>query len=119
MRARVRSKDNDMTKAILNYMKLHQHSQKQTWKMILRHQALLRKMCGEIYYENISLLTDEQQDVLQTITNVYYQQKNHILSGDSLESILDKTVSISKSYIRPIMSGKDFRSVDRVRSIVQ
>lgn len=45
--------------------------------------------------------------MLDTITRVYRQQKNHFKSGDSRESIPNRIVSVSKPYIRPIVRGKE------------
>jgi len=53
------------------------------------------------------LLNDKQSDMLETITRVYRQQKNHFNSGDSRESIPNRIVSVSKPYIRPIVRGKE------------
>ena len=50
--------------------------------------------------------------MLDTITKVYRQQKNHFKSGDSRESIPNRIVSVSKSYVRPIVRGKETKSVE-------
>ena len=46
------------------------------------------------------------------ITRMYRQQKNHYESGNSRESIPDRIVSISKPYVRPIVRGKEVKSVE-------
>ena len=48
--------------------------------------------------------------MLETITRVYRQQKNHFKSGDSRESIPNRIVSVSKPYIRPIVRGKETKT---------
>ena len=53
------------------------------------------------------LLNDKQLDMLDTITKIYRQQKNHFKSGDSRESIPNRIVSVSKPYIRPIVRDKE------------
>ena len=48
--------------------------------------------------------------MLDTITKIYRQQKNHFNSGDSRESIPNRIVSVSKPYIRPIVRGKEIKT---------
>ena len=96
-------------KANLAYRKQRKHTHKQTRKMIMRLLALLGKILGEIrrqmrVHPNEGLLNDKQLDVVETITRVYRQQKNHFKSGDSRESIPNRIVSISKPYVRPSSS---------------
>lgn len=42
---------------------------------------------------------------------MYRQQKNHFRSGNSRESIPGRIVSINKPYVRPIVRGKESKSV--------
>ena len=58
------------------------------------------------------LLNDKQLDMLDTITKIYRQQKNHFESGDSRESIPNRIVSVSKPYVRPIVRGKETKTVE-------
>ena len=123
----MRTKYNDIDKANLAYRKQRKHTNKQTRKMIMRLLALLGKILGEIrrqmrVHPDEELLNAKQFDMLETITRVYRQQKNHFKSGDSRESIPNRIVSVSKPYIRPIVRGKEtktealrvpFREVDR------
>ena len=114
---RMRTKYNDIAKANLSYRKQRKHTHKQTRKMISRQLALLGKLLGEIrrqvrVHADISLLTDKQKDMFEVITKVYRQQKNHYNSGDARESIPDRIVSVSKPYIRPIVRGKETKSVE-------
>ena len=101
--------NNDIEKANLAYRKQRKHTHKQTRKMIMRLLALLGKILGEIrrqmrVHPNEGLLNDKQLDVVETITRVYRQQKNHFKSGDSRESIPNRIVSISKPYVSPSSS---------------
>ena len=78
----------------------------------MRLLALLGKILGEIrrqmrVHPDEELLNDKQLDMLDTITKIYRQQKNHFKSGDSRESIPNRIVSVSKPYIRPIVGGKE------------
>ena len=114
---RLRTKFNDIEKANLAYRKQRKHTHKQTRKMIMRLLALLGKMLGEIRRQmrvnpDEELLNDKQLDVLETITRVYRQQKNHFNSGDSRESIPNRIVSVSKPYVRPIVRGKKTKTVE-------
>lgn len=43
---------------------------------------------------------------------MYGQQKKHFQSKDCRESIKDRIVSINKSYVRPIVRGKEVKSVE-------
>ena len=58
------------------------------------------------------LLNAKQLDMLDTITKIYRQQKNHFNSGDSRKSIPNRIVSVSKPYVRPIVSGKETKTVE-------
>ena len=74
-------------------------------------------------------MNDKQLDMLDTITRVYRQQKNHFKSGDSRESIPNRIVSVSKenkietSFTQKGKTGKDEiknatkRELARVRAI--
>lgn len=114
---RMRTKYNDIEKANLAYKKQRKHTHKQTRKMIMRLLALLGKILGEIcrqmrVHPDEELLNAKQLDMLETITRVYRQQKNHFKSGDSRESIPNRIVSVSKPYIRPIVRGKEIKTVE-------
>ena len=114
---RMRTKYNDIEKVNLAYRKQRKHSHKQTRKMIMRQLALLEKILGEIrrqmrIHSDERLLNDKQLDMLETITRVYRQQKNHFKSGDSRESIPNRIVSLSKPHIRPIVRGKETKTVE-------
>lgn len=114
---RLRTKYNDIEKANLAYRKQCKHTHKQTRKMIMRLLALLGKMLGEIrrqmrVHPDEELLNDKQLDMLETITRVYRQQKNHFKSGDSRESIPNRIVSLTKPHIRPIVRGKETKTVE-------
>ena len=58
------------------------------------------------------LLTVREKGDLDIITKMYRQQKNHFRSKDCRESIKDRIVSISKPYVRPIVRGKEVKSVE-------
>ena len=74
-------------------------------------------MLGEIrrqmrIHSDERLLNEKQLDILETITRVYRQQSHHFKSGDSHESIPNRIVSISKPYVRPIVRGKENKTVE-------
>ena len=114
---RLRTKYNDIEKVNLAYRKQRKHTHKKTRKMLMRLLALLGKILGEIrrqlrVHSDEALLNDKQLDMLDTITRVYRQQKNHFKSGDSRESIPNRIVSVSKPYIRAIVRGKETKTVE-------
>lgn len=95
---RLRTKYNDIDKANLAYRKQRNHTHKQTRKMIMRLLALLGKILGEIcrqmrVHPDEELLNTKQLYMLETITRVYRQQKNHFKSYDSHESIPNRIVA--------------------------
>ena len=63
-------------------------------------------------HPNEELLNDKHLDMLEIITRVYRQQNNHFNSGDSRESIPNRIVSVSKPSIRPIVRGKECKTVE-------
>ena len=114
---RLRTKYNDIEKANLAYRRQRKHTHKQTRKMTRRLLALLDKMLGEIrrqmrIHPDEGLLDDKQLYILETVTRVYRQQTNHFKSGDPRESIPNRIVSISKPYVRPIVRGKETKTVE-------
>ena len=114
---RLRTKFNDIEKANLAYRKQRKHTHKQTRKIIMRLLALLGKILGEIrrqlrIHPDEELVSEKQLDMLETITRVYRQQKNHFKSDDSRENIPNRIVSVSKPYIRPIVRGKEAKTVE-------
>ena len=49
---------------------------------------------------------------MEIITRMYRQQKNHFRNNDSRESIPNRIVSLSKPHLRPIVRGKEVKSVE-------
>ncbi len=83
----------------------------------MRLLALLDKILGEIrrqmrVHPDEELLNAKQLDMLETITRVERQQKNHFKRGDSRVSIPNRIVSLSKPHIRPIVRGKETKTVE-------
>ena len=115
---RPRTKFIDVQKANLAYKKQRKHSKSQTRKMTRRLLELLGKILKEIRkteraYENAqSLLTSREKGDLEIITRMYRQQERHFQSKDCRESIKDRIVSINKPYVRPIVRGKEVKSVE-------
>ena len=115
---RPRTKFLDVQKANLTFRKQRKHTKSQTRKMTRRLLELLGKILKEIRKiersnENAeNLLTVREKNELDIITKMYRQQKNHFQSGDSRESIPDRIVSINKPYVRPIVRGKEVKSVE-------
>ena len=115
---RPRTKYLDVQKANLTYRKQRRRTKSQTRKMTRRLLDLLGKILKEIRRmerENNGAdksLTIREKGDLDIITKMYRQQKNHFQSKDCRESIKDRIVSISKPYVRPIVRGKEVKSVE-------
>ena len=115
---RPRTKFLDVQKANLTYRKQRKHSRSQTRKITRRLLDLLGKILKEIREiergngnaEN--LLTVREKSDLEIITRMYRQQKNHFRNNDSRESIPNRIVSLSKPHLRPIVRGKEVKSVE-------
>lgn len=115
---RPRTKFVDVEKANLTYRKQGRHTKSQTRKMTRRLLNLLGKMLKEIRRlerENAGeekLLTVRQKSDMEIITRMYRQQRNHFEHNDPRESVKDRIVSLSKAYVRPIVRGKEVKSVE-------
>lgn len=114
---RPRTKYLDVQKANMAYVKQRKHTKVQTRKMIRRELNLLGKILKEvrkIERENQDkiLITNQERNLLDTITKIYRQQRNHFESNDPRESIKGRIVSISKPYVRPIVRGKEVKNVE-------
>ena len=115
---RPRTKFLDVQKAKLTYRKQRKHSRSQTRKITRRLLDLLGKILKEIREiersnENAeNLLTVREKSDLEIITRMYRQQKNHFRNNDSRESIPNRIVSLSKPHLRPIVRGKEEKSVE-------
>ena len=115
---RPRTKFLDVQKANLTYRKQRKHSRSQTRKITRRLLDLLGKILKEIREiergnENAeNLLTVREKSDLEIITRMYRQQKNHFRNNDSRESIPNRIVSLSKPHLRPIVRGKEVKSVE-------
>lgn len=114
---RPRTKYLDVEKANLTYRKQRKHTKSQTRKITRRLLDLLGKILKETRkmereHEGAKLFTDRERQTFDIITKVYRQQHNHFRSGDSRESIPDRIVSVNKPYVRPIVRGKEVKSVE-------
>ena len=114
---RPRTKFLDVEKANLIYRKQRKHTKGQTRKITRRLLDLLGKILKETRkmereHEGVKLFTDRERQTFDIITKVYRQQHNHFRSGDARESIPDRIVSIAKPYVRPIVRGKEVKSVE-------
>ena len=115
---RPRTKFLDVEKANLAYVKQRKHSKSQQRKIIRRLIRLLGKILQEIrktyrnYDDMEDVLTIKEKNVMEVITKVYRQQKNHFENDNPRESIPDRIVSISKPYVRPIVRGKEVKNVE-------
>lgn len=114
---RPRTKYLDVEKANMGYMKQRKHSKSQKRKIIRRLLQLLGKILKEIrkmerVHPEAEVLTDKEKRAIDIVTKVYRQQSNHFESGNPRESVPDRIVSVSKPYVRPIVRGKEVKSVE-------
>ena len=111
----MRTKYLDVSRDNMIYVKQRRHTQKRTRKMIRRLQDLLGKILVEVRRldrENpcLGLFSESQLSEIETITKIYRQQCNHHESGNTKESIPNRIVSFNKSYVCPIVRGKEIKS---------
>ena len=115
---RPRTKFLDVEKANLAYVKQRKHSKSQQRKIIRRLIRLLGKILQEIrktcrnHDDMEDVLTVKEKNVMEIVTKVYRQQKNHFENNNPRESIPDRIVSVSKPYVRPIVRGKEVKNVE-------
>ena len=115
---RPRTKFLDVEKATLTYSKQRKHNKSQQRKITRRLIKLLGKILQEIrkpcreHDDMEDVLTFKERNVIEIITKVYRQQKNHFESDNPRESIPDRIVSVAKPYVRPIVRGKEVKNVE-------
>ena len=114
---RPRTKYLDVEKANLTYRKQRKHTKIQTRKITRRLLDLLGKILREMRkmereHEGVKLFTEREKQTFDIITKVYRQQRNHFENNNPRESIPDRIVSVSKPYVRPIVRGKEVKSVE-------
>lgn len=109
-----RSKYLEQKEKYYNYQRKRRKPQKDTTKRTRSLLYLLSKLNGllddcEDRYQDRIQLPDKYYQKRKIIRKVYQQQKQMFESG---KSITDRIVSISKSYIRPIVRGKEIKKVE-------
>ena len=114
---RPRTKFLDVEKANLTYRKQRKHTKGQTRSITRRLLDLLGKILKEMRkmereHPDAKLMTVRERETMNVITTVHRQQNNHFRSGDARESIPDRIVRIAKPYVRPIVRGKEVKSVE-------
>ena len=114
---RPRTKYLDVEKANMGYVKQRKHSKSQSRKLTRRLLHLLGKILREIRktereHTESNVLTDREKKLIDIITKVYRQQRNHFENDNPRESVPSRIVSVSKPYVRPIVRGKEVKSVE-------
>ena len=114
---RYRTKYNDIATAYLVYAKQRRHKKKQTHHIIGRMLKLLAKILkktrGLIRNQEVDKkMSDKDLRNIDVVTRIYRQQHNHYKSKNVKESIPNRIVSINKPYIRPIVRGKETKTVE-------
>lgn len=110
-----RSKYEEQWKKYNNYSHKRKKIHKETLKRIRSLLYLLGKLLGllreiEDGYEDQLNLPKKYYERIKVIRKVLKQQKEIFETGNN--SVPDRIVSISKSYIRPIVRGKEIKPVE-------
>ena len=110
---RLRNKYPDIQRAYLTYSKLRKRSQGHTRKIKRRLLHLLEKLIGQIKdlhstYKNKLILSSDYQRRFSVIQTVLEQGKD-LFSG---KKVSNRIVSIDRHYLRPIVRGKEIKSVE-------
>jgi len=120
--AHPRNKYKDVKKAYQSYARRRRKSHKLTRRIRRRLLHLLKKMLGQIspligYWKKGKLQMNRSKPVkanfferLKIIKKVYQQQQLHFERPD--KSIPNRIVSLHKSYLRPIVRGKENKRVE-------
>jgi len=109
-----RNKYEDQWKRYNNYSHKHKKTHKETKKRIRSLLYLLDKIINQLQdleqmHQARLTLPDKYYSRLKIVRKVLKQQQEIFQSG---KSVPDRIVSISKSYIRPIVRGKEVKSVE-------
>lgn len=110
---RPRNKYDDVSRAYLSYSKKRKRRQSQTRMLKRRLIHLLEKLIGQIdaldrsHGHRLQLSSDYQKR-LSVIRKVYYQEKE-LFTG---KKVTDRIVSLDRHYIRPIIRGKETKTVE-------
>jgi hypothetical protein len=109
-----RNKFDDQWEKYNNYSHKRKKTHKETKKRIRSLLYLLDKIINQLQdleqtYQSSLTLPDKYYSRLKIVRKVLKQQQVIFQSG---KSVPDRIVSISKSYIRPIVRGKEVKSVE-------
>ena len=108
-----RSKYNDVAKARLAYAKQRKPKKSATRKIQRRLLSLLGKLIGQWnglcrQYSPAITLSAEQHKRILAVREVYRQQWDHF----NQKEVRHRIVSIDRHYVRPIVRGKETKSVE-------
>lgn len=113
---RPRNKFKDVSKAYLAYSKKRKNNMKRTKKKSIarRLKQLLAKLLGQLNsllkaHKKLLKLTPDFRRRLSVIETIKVQQQQQIFEG---KKVSNRVVSVDKSYIRPIVRGKETKSVE-------
>ena len=100
-------------KAFLNYQKAKKKIKKEERKLIKKLLKFLLTLLdlhqSIVTTKKIDLSSKQKQQIL-TITTVYEQQHSKVYG--EVEQIKDRILSLSKPYLRPIVRGKETKTVE-------
>ena len=100
-------------KEFLSYQKTKKktkRAEKKLLKKLLKFLFRLLQLHKELAEKKGVVLSIKQKAQMLTITKVYEQQHSKVYG--QVEQIKDRIVSLSKPYIRPIVRGKETKSVE-------
>jgi hypothetical protein len=103
----------DRRKEFLSYQKTKKKTKRAEKKLIKKLLKFLLRLLGlhkQIVADKNVSLSIKQKAQLLTITKVYEQQHSKVYG--EVAQIKDRIVSLSKPYIRPIVRGKETKSVE-------
>jgi hypothetical protein len=109
-----RSKYIEQLQKYTNYSRKRKKTQKETRKRIKSLLYILDKLLGQLQsveteYKEQLVLSPKYYEKIKIIKKVLKQQTEIF---ETRESVSDRIVSISKSYIRPIVRGKEVKAVE-------
>lgn len=110
---RPRNKYDDVSRAYLSYSKKRKRRQSQTRMLKRRLIHLLEKLIGQVdtlrrsHGHKLQLSSDYQKR-LSVVRKVYEQEKELFAGG----KVTDRIVSLDRHYIRPIVRGKETKTVE-------
>lgn len=97
-------------KAVMTYQRTRKKSRRRSRGLRKRLTNFLTKLMNRFNDLQIELGLNKDQQRLKNIRTLLYQQQQHLLHPD--QKIEHRIVSLCKPYVRPIVRGKETKSVE-------